>query len=83
MPLKNGRSAGNSAYTRKGTIWRVMVTGRAKVSFEQMAAPVPEIMDGSLYFSCDYSVLYDSLTILIVKTFTDVSEERTISIFME
>jgi hypothetical protein len=33
---------------RKGTISRVMVASRPKVSFDQMAAPVPEIMGGSL-----------------------------------
>jgi hypothetical protein len=31
--FKNGRSAGNGAYTRKGTTSRVMVTSRPKISF--------------------------------------------------
>jgi hypothetical protein len=31
--FKNGRSAGNDAYARKGTTSRVMVAIRAKVSF--------------------------------------------------
>jgi hypothetical protein len=31
--FKNGRSAGNGAYVRKGTISRVMVVSRPKVSF--------------------------------------------------
>jgi hypothetical protein len=30
--LKNGRSAGNGAYAQKGTISRVMVASRPKVS---------------------------------------------------
>jgi hypothetical protein len=45
--LKNGRTSGNGAYARKGTISRVMVASRSKVRFDQMAARVPEIMDGS------------------------------------
>jgi hypothetical protein len=47
--FKNGRSAGNGTYGRKGTTSRVMVASRPKVSFDQMAAPVLEIMDGSMY----------------------------------
>jgi hypothetical protein len=43
--FKNGRSAGNSAYSRKGTTSRVLVASRPKVRFDKMAAPVPEIMD--------------------------------------
>jgi hypothetical protein len=31
--FKNGRSTGNSAYSWKGTTFRVMVTSRPKVSF--------------------------------------------------
>jgi hypothetical protein len=31
--FKNGRSAGNGAYGRKGTISRVMVASRPKVNF--------------------------------------------------
>jgi hypothetical protein len=30
---KNGRNAGNGAYTRKETTWRVMVDSRPEVSF--------------------------------------------------
>jgi hypothetical protein len=41
-----GRSVGNGAYAQKGTTSRVMVARRPKVN--QLAAPVPEIMDGSL-----------------------------------
>jgi hypothetical protein len=33
MDLKNGRSAGNGVYLRKGTTLRVMVASRPKVSF--------------------------------------------------
>jgi hypothetical protein len=45
MHLKSGRSAGNGAHTKKGTTSRVMVTSSPKIIFDQMAAPVPEIMD--------------------------------------
>jgi hypothetical protein len=31
--FKDGRSAGNGPYARKGTTWRVMVSSRPKVSF--------------------------------------------------
>jgi hypothetical protein len=31
--FKNGRSAGNGAYARKGTSSRVMVASRPKISF--------------------------------------------------
>jgi hypothetical protein len=47
MHLQNGGSAGNDAYVQKGTTSRVMVASRPKVSSGQMAALVPEIMDGS------------------------------------
>jgi hypothetical protein len=33
---------------------RVMVASRLKVSFDQTAAPVPEIMDGSLYITLQW-----------------------------
>jgi hypothetical protein len=36
------------AYVWKGTTSRVMVAVRHKVGFDQMASPVPEIIDGSL-----------------------------------
>jgi hypothetical protein len=45
--IQNDRSAGNGAYSRKGLLWGWWCS-RPKVSFDQMAAPVPEIMDGSL-----------------------------------
>jgi hypothetical protein len=45
--LKNGRSAGNGAYSRKETTSRVMVAYPKSV-FDQMAVSVPEIMYGSL-----------------------------------
>jgi hypothetical protein len=38
------------AYSPKRTSSRAMVASRPKVSFYQMAAPVPGIMDGYLYF---------------------------------
>jgi hypothetical protein len=56
MHLKNGRSAENRAYMQKGATSRVMAASRPKVSFDQMAAPIPEIMDspvvgeGAKYF---------------------------------
>jgi hypothetical protein len=40
-----GRSAENGVYAWKGTTSRVMVASRPKVSFDQMMAPVPEMMD--------------------------------------
>jgi hypothetical protein len=43
--FKNGRSTGNCAYAQKGTTSRVMVVSSATLIFEQMAAPVPKIMD--------------------------------------
>jgi hypothetical protein len=46
--FKNGRNAGNGVYERNWATSRVMVVSGPKVSFDQMAAPVPEIMDGSL-----------------------------------
>jgi hypothetical protein len=33
----------------EGTTSRLIVVSRSKVSFDRMAAPGPEIMDGSLY----------------------------------
>jgi hypothetical protein len=47
--FKNCRSAGNSAYEKKGTTSKVMVASWLKISFEQIAAPIPESMDDSLY----------------------------------
>jgi hypothetical protein len=45
MHLKNGGSTENGEYMQKGTALRVVVASRLKVSFDQMAASVPEIMD--------------------------------------
>jgi hypothetical protein len=44
MHCKNSRSAGNGVFQLNGTTSRVMVASRAKVVFDQMAEPVPEIM---------------------------------------
>jgi hypothetical protein len=49
MHFKNGRSAENGSHMWKGTTLKVIVTGRAKLVFDQTAAPVPEIMDGSIF----------------------------------
>jgi hypothetical protein len=43
---KNGKSARYNAYAPKGTTLKVTVATKPKVSFDQMAAPVSEIMDG-------------------------------------
>jgi hypothetical protein len=43
--FKNGRSAGNGEYALKGTTSRVIVASKPKVNFDQIAVPVPEIMD--------------------------------------
>jgi hypothetical protein len=43
--FKNCRKAGDRAYARKGTTWRVMVSSRPEVSFDQRTVRVPEIMD--------------------------------------
>jgi hypothetical protein len=48
--LKNGGSTGNGAYTWKGTTSRWLLPVGPKLVFDQMAAPVPEIMDGSLLY---------------------------------
>jgi hypothetical protein len=42
--FKISRSAGNGAYARKGRWWPV----GPKLIFNEMAAPVPEIMGGSM-----------------------------------
>jgi hypothetical protein len=47
--FKSGRNPENGAYSQKGTTLKVMVTSRPKVSFNLMAAPVPESINGSLY----------------------------------
>jgi hypothetical protein len=41
--FKNG--VGNGPYARKETISRMAVANRLKVTYDQMAASVPEIMD--------------------------------------
>jgi hypothetical protein len=46
----NGGSAGNGAYERMGTAWRVMVASRPKIIFGEMITPVPEIIDDSSYY---------------------------------
>jgi hypothetical protein len=46
------QKSGIGAYRQKRATLRVMVASRLKVSFDQMAAPVPEITDGFLYFLC-------------------------------
>jgi hypothetical protein len=46
--FKNGISTGKDAYMQTGTILRVMLASRPKISFDQMAAPVPEIMDSNM-----------------------------------
>jgi hypothetical protein len=43
--FKNGTSTGNGAYEQNETTSRVMVVSRTKVSFDQMAASVSEIID--------------------------------------
>jgi hypothetical protein len=44
--FKQGRSTGNGAYSWHGATSRVMIARRPRV-FDQMAAPVPKIMDQS------------------------------------
>jgi hypothetical protein len=68
--LKNGRSAGTSAYARKGTISRVTVASRPKVSFDQTAAPVPEIMDGPSHI-----IYITYLQIMITMTTYDDNDD--------
>jgi hypothetical protein len=46
---KNGRSAGNGAFARKGLLRRWWWPVGPKSVFDQRPAPVLEIMDGSLY----------------------------------
>jgi hypothetical protein len=53
--FKNGRSPRNGAHSQKGPILRVMAS-RHKVSFDKMAARVPEIVDAYLYFDINQSV---------------------------
>jgi hypothetical protein len=59
--FKIGRSSGNGAYAQNETTSRIMVTSRPKVSFHQMEAPVPEIMDVS---SFDTAILQRLLRLL-------------------
>jgi hypothetical protein len=48
MHLTNGKSAGNGAYMQMGTTLMVKVPVGPKLVFDQIAAPVPEIMEGFL-----------------------------------
>jgi hypothetical protein len=43
--FKNGRSTGNVKYLWKGTTLRVIAASSPKLFFDQMAAPVPDIME--------------------------------------
>jgi hypothetical protein len=43
--FKIGRAVENGAYIQKGTTSRVMMASRLEVNSDQMAAPIPEIMD--------------------------------------
>jgi hypothetical protein len=45
MHFKNGGSTANGAYVQKEIISMAVVASRPRVNFDQMAAPVPEIMD--------------------------------------
>jgi hypothetical protein len=65
--FKNGRSAGNGAYTQNGTTFRVMMVSIPKVSFHQRAAPVLKIMDDSLcHCNMNWLSLYPFLIMLRV-----------------
>jgi hypothetical protein len=44
MHFKNGSSAGNSAYTQRRITSRAMVARGPILVFDQIAAPVPEII---------------------------------------
>jgi hypothetical protein len=46
--FKNGRSPWKGTFARKGTTSRMMTASMPKIVFDQMAAPDPKIMDGSL-----------------------------------
>jgi hypothetical protein len=56
MHLRIGRSTGNGAYMQMGPVLRVMMACKSIVSFDlvfdQIAAPVPEIMDGGRPKTC-------------------------------
>jgi hypothetical protein len=47
--IKNGRSAGNCKYARKGPLRGLWWAVGPKLVFDQLEAPVPEIMDAYLY----------------------------------
>jgi hypothetical protein len=49
MHLKNGKIARSDTYSGNETSSRMMVASRSNKVIDQMAAPVPEIMYGSLY----------------------------------
>jgi hypothetical protein len=57
-PFKKGRNAGNGACARKRAIARGIMASMQKVCFGQMAAPVPEISDCSLYVMTDHLHFY-------------------------
>jgi hypothetical protein len=63
MHLKDGRSAGNGAYA---------------LVFDQMAAPVPEITDGSLYLTPSPLSYYDYP---LLQTVADVGFQNFEQIF--
>jgi hypothetical protein len=52
---------GNFAYTWKGTSLRVMVASKPKVKFDQMEAPVPDIMDMSSIPTGELHFLYQNI----------------------
>jgi hypothetical protein len=47
--LKNIRSAGNGPYALKETTSRAIMASSTQLVFDQMTAPVPETMDGSMF----------------------------------
>jgi hypothetical protein len=49
-----------------GSTTRVMVASRPKINFDQMTAPVPEIMDSSLYV-VDFSYVAEEFTAFIFR----------------
>jgi hypothetical protein len=72
--VKNGTSSGNGAYVQKETTSRVMAANMPKVSFDQMAAPVPEFMDDFLYYdSClSVGVKLVSITSHVIRIFANI-----------
>jgi hypothetical protein len=78
MNLKKGRSAENSAYAQKGTTSRVTVDSRPRVSFNQMAAPVPEIMDGSFTVFCICSFYFINVSFTYFDLLLIADEEQVL-----